>query len=145
MFSEIQAQKLVRLNSDSLGDVEKDEAVDKTSRLVDFKMEFEEEEEMSLSITNVETCQKIPDSNEPPKLVNETGEKEEFLITIPEEGTTEPECNVGTSREDTAEFPDNPEIDIKEKQPNSNEKYHKLPGHNKDSKLNSHENHRIFF
>ena len=43
MFSEIQAQKLVRLNSDSLGDVEKDEAVDNTSKLVDFKMEYEEE------------------------------------------------------------------------------------------------------
>ena len=143
MFSEIQA--LDKLNSDSSMHVEKNEAIDNTFKLVVVKMEFEEEE-MSLLITNIETCQEIPDLNEPSKLVNEAGEKEEFVITIPEEGAIEPECYVGTSQEDTAEFPDNPEIDIEEKQPNSNEKYHIMHGLNattqKESMLNSNEKNR---
>ena len=79
MFSEIQA--LDKLNSDSSMHVEKNEAIDNTFKLVVVKMEFEEEE-MSLLITNIETCQEIPDLNEPSKLVNEASEKEEFLITI---------------------------------------------------------------
>ena len=118
------------LDSDSSMDVELNKVVENTFEQVELKMEFEEEkEEWSLSITNEETCEEIPDLTETLMLAHKTDEKVEFAIEILEE------CKVGTTK-----FPNNQEIKRDENQ-------HIILGINegtqKDSKLNSNENYQI--